>query len=420
MSPLRRGRRVAPALALLLVAADAPEPGAVVSPAARSVAAAQQAIEARPDHAAGYNALAMAYARRARETSDTAFYAKAEQAVEQASRRAPGDLEIERTRVWILLGRHEFAAARERARALQRRVPDDVLVYGYLVDANVELGSYAEAEEAAQWMLDLRPGNVPGLTRAAYLRELFGDPDGALELMSQSYDRLQPAEVEDRAWVLTQIAHLLLVLGSPGDAERALEQALSLHPDYHYALAGLARVRLAQRRLDETAALLRRRYDAAPHPENLYDLALALERAGASEEAERAYTRFEKEASAESEGADNANRELVFYYVDRARRPEDALRVAERERQRRQDVFTRDAYAWALHANGRSEAARSEIQQALAVGVRDPLLFYHAGMIASGLGDLPAARSHFEKALALPLPPEVEARAREHLARGGP
>ena len=31
-------------------------------------------------------------------------------------------------------------------------------------------------------MLDLRPGNLPGLTRAAYLRELFGDLDGSVEL----------------------------------------------------------------------------------------------------------------------------------------------------------------------------------------------------------------------------------------------
>ena len=53
-----------------------------------------------------------------------------------------------------------------------------MLVYGFLVDAYAELGDYAEAEKAAQWMLDLRPGNVPGLTRAAYLRELFGDLDG--------------------------------------------------------------------------------------------------------------------------------------------------------------------------------------------------------------------------------------------------
>ena len=62
-------------------------------------------------------------------------------------------------------------------------MPDDVLVYGFLVDGYTELGRYADAEKAAQWMLDIRPGNVPALTRASHLRELFGDHEGAVELM---------------------------------------------------------------------------------------------------------------------------------------------------------------------------------------------------------------------------------------------
>ena len=43
------------------------------------------------------------------------------------------------------------------------------------MDANVELGNYKEAMAAAQWMLNLRPGNVDGLIHASYLRELHGN-----------------------------------------------------------------------------------------------------------------------------------------------------------------------------------------------------------------------------------------------------
>ena len=52
-----------------------------------------------------------------------------------------------------------------RAQALNKRAPDDLLVYGLLGDAHLELGEYPEAEEALQWMMNLRPGNVAGLTR---------------------------------------------------------------------------------------------------------------------------------------------------------------------------------------------------------------------------------------------------------------
>jgi tetratricopeptide (TPR) repeat protein len=280
-----------------------------------------------------------------------------------------------------MLGRHEFGPALELAKALNKRTPDDLLVYGLLTDAHVELGQYKEAEAACQWMLDLRPGNVPAFTRAAYLRELFGDIEGAIELMLKAYERTPPTEVEDRAWTLTQLGHLETMAGRTAVAERILEEALSLVPEYHYALAALAKVRTAQRRHPEAADLLRRRYAAAPHPENLFALGEALERAGRDAEARRAYADFAPLALRESAGWDNANRELVFYYANHAKKPAEALRIAEMELARRQDVYTLDAYAWALHASGRKREARDAIRRALDVGIKDPDVLARAAVI---------------------------------------
>ena len=120
------------------------------------------------------------------------------------------------------------------------------MIYGFLTDAEVELGKYRDAELSAQMMLDLRPGNLPGLTRAAYLRELFGDVDGALDLMNMALQSTSPTEVEDAAWVITQMAHLKLSEGNIADAEPYLHRALTLFPGYHYALGNLAKVRLEQ------------------------------------------------------------------------------------------------------------------------------------------------------------------------------
>src|SRR5207249_11018761 len=65
---------------------------------------------------------------------------------------SPQNLAVQKVGVWILLGKHEFAQARQQAEILNRRMPDDVQVYGFLTDANIELGNYADAEKAAQWM----------------------------------------------------------------------------------------------------------------------------------------------------------------------------------------------------------------------------------------------------------------------------
>ncbi len=356
----------------------------IPSPAQVSVQKAQEQITKHPDHYPYYNELAMAYARRARETSDVAWYGKAEEALKKSFAIAPDNFEGLKVRTWLLLGRHEFVRALENATRLNQRNPDDMTVYGYLADANVELGNYDAAVAAAQWMLNLRPGNVAGLTRAAYLRELHGDLGGAIELMQMAYDATPYQQTEDRSWLLTQLAHLHLLSNDLPNAERYATGALGLFPGYHYALGALAQVRLAQKRYDDAAALLRRRYEIAPHAENLYALAEALQLAGRKPEAARAFAEFERRALLESGLADNANHELIAYYADYAGKPAEALKIARQELSRRHDVFTLDCYAWSLAAAGYYAEAERQIQKALAVGVRDPSILSHARAIKKG------------------------------------
>jgi tetratricopeptide (TPR) repeat protein len=372
-----------------------------LSPAERGIATSQRMIDKNPKNYDGYNALAYALSRRARETSEVKHYEQAEDALQKSLTIAPGNLGAERIKIWLLLGKHEFAAAREAAQTLSTRVPDDIMVYGFLTDANVELGNYDEAEKAAQWMLDLRAGNMPGLTRAAYLRELFGDVDGSLELMQMAYESTPPTETEDRAWILTQMAHLELSVGRLDSAEKRLNEALQLFPRYHYALANLAKLRIIQKRFDDAVALLQQRYDAAPHAENLFDLAQAVQLAGRGDEARKMYAEFERKSLAETNKTDNSNHELTFYYVDVAKEPVKALEVARREIARRHDVFTLDSYAWALYANGRYVEARKHIEAALKVGIRDGKLLRHAGEIAMQCGDRGAAEKYFRESAVL-------------------
>jgi tetratricopeptide (TPR) repeat protein len=400
-------KRIAALLLLLLgtAAGFAQTPSAPaetkLSPAERSMDQARKLIDKNPKDFEAYNALALALSRRARETSDVKFYAQAEETLQKSFEIAPANFDGERIHVWLLLGKHEFAAALDAAKTLNQKMPDDVMLYGFLTDANVELGNYKDAETAAQWMLDLKPGNTPGLTRAAYLRELFGDIEGSLELMNMAYQSTPPGELEDGAWIVTQMAHLKLAIGSIGEAEKLSQQALVMFPGYHYALGNLAKVRIQQKRYDEAVELLRQRYDAAPHTENLYDLAQALQLAGKTDEATKDFAEFEHKSLLETNRGDNSNHELIFYYADYAKQPVKALEVAQREIARRRDVFTLDSYAWALYHNGQYEEARKQIETALAVGVRDAKIFRHAGEIALKSGDKAAAERYLQESAEL-------------------
>lgn len=355
--------------------------GSSPSPAERKIAAARELIALDPSKVKGYNDLAMALARRARETADPTHYDQAGKALAESRKLSPGNLETERIDVWILLGKHEFARALETAQALNRKVPDDVMTYGMLVDAYVELGEYGKAEESAQWMINLRPGSVPALTRTAYLREIWGDVEGALESMTDALEQIPPRESEERAWILTHMAHLHLLAGRIDRARSLADEALTLFPDYHYALAELARV--YERRGDHAreAQRLADRFRVAPHPENLFAWAEALVRAGRTGEAQSRFAEFERLARAEMNGPDNANRELALYLVDHAKRPAEAVTIMEREMAWRRDIHTLDVYAWALFAAGRKDEARRHIADAIKVGTIDPQIRRHATAI---------------------------------------
>jgi tetratricopeptide (TPR) repeat protein len=389
-----------------------------LSPAERTMAQARRLIEKNPKDFEAYNALALALSRRARETSDVNFYVQAEEALQKSFEASPDNFDGRRIQVWLLLGKHEFAAALDAAKELNRKMPDDVMLYGFLTDANVELGNYQDAETAAQWMLDLKPGNIPGLTRAAYLRELYGDIEGSLELMKMAYESTPPSEAEDGAWIVTQMAHLKLAMGKIDEAEKLSQRALVMFPGYHYALGNLAKVRIQQKRYDEAVALFKQRYQAAPHAENLYDLAQSLQSAGKTDEAGKAFADFEHKSLLESNRGDNSNHELIFYYADSANRPEKALEIAKRELERRHDVFTLDSYAWALYVNGQYPEAQKQMDRALAVGIRDATIFRHAGEIALKSGDHEAAERYLRESVEFHTVGSEQARAT--LARLGP
>jgi tetratricopeptide (TPR) repeat protein len=371
------------------------------SPAERSIAEAQSTIRDKPAQYAGYNLLAAALLRRARETSDARYYAQAEDAVRKSLELAPNNFDTRKIQVSILLGEHEFPAALDEAKALNKQSLDDVMVYGLLTDANAALGNYKDAETAAQWMLDLRPGNLPALANAAHLRELFGDMEGSYQLLQMAYESTPPTEDEQRAWLLTQMGHLRLACGNIDTAEKLVQQALAAFPNYPFATSTLAEVRIAQKRYEEAVVLFRQRYQSTPRAENLYDLAQALQLAGNDGEAKQAFADFGTKSLEESSNKDNSNRDLIFYYADYMKKPAKALQVAEQEYAWRRDVYTLDAYAWALHVNGKDVEARKQVETALAVGIRDARILRHAGEIALKSGDFAAAQRYLKESAEL-------------------
>jgi hypothetical protein len=76
-----------------------------------------------------------------------------------------------------------------------------------------------------------------------------------------------------------------------------------------------------------------------------------------------------------------------------------ALAAAEAAMATNPFVTTLDAYAWALHRNGRHAEALVEIDEVLSLGMANARFHFHAGRIALALGDEARARLELSTAL---------------------
>ncbi|MBV9612736.1 MAG: hypothetical protein JO091_09690 [Acidobacteriaceae bacterium] len=353
------------------------------SPVRARVAAAQKLILANPKAVGPYDELAHAYCRWGRDANDPALYDKAAAALQQALRLSSGDYEAQKLQVSVFLGKQQLANALALAKELNHKVPDDIAGWGLLVDVNVALGNYAEAERDAQWILDLRPGSSLGFEKAAILRDLFGDPEGAFEFFEESRRRTSPGDLDEVAWLLVQDARTQLELGDLAKAEKFNNQALQIWPDSQLALAVLAEIRNAQRHPEQAIALLEQRYRAVPSAENLYDWAEAINNLGDAARAKSLFAEFEKKALA----CPDPPLQLIHFYIDHTLNPPQALLLAEKRSKIRQDVATLDAHAWALYANSRYPEAQKQLDRALAVGIHNPSYFCHAAQISAKNND---------------------------------
>ena len=92
------------------------------------------------------------------------------------------------------------------------------------------------------------------------------------------------------------------------------------------------------------------------------------------------------------------HRAWSLFLLDHGRDVPLVLRKASEELRSRKDVYGYDLVAWALHQMGRDVEAAPLIEQVLSQGTRDAMLYWHAGAIASTLGDSTLARARFAEA----------------------
>jgi len=345
--------------------------------------------------------LAGLYLQRARETGDN-------QDLVRAEATARGSLNNRRARngkalavlVNSLLAQHRYPEALASARELATLEPDARTVQALLGEIEMELGLYDSARATfaplAGWTRDLAVA-----PRMARWLELQGKTDDAHRLLLQARDnalKLHAPPAEQAAWFQLRVGDLALRNGRLDEAEQSLRAGLTAHPGDYRVLGLYARLAAARRdwrgAIDWGEQAIAQTLD----PATLGVVGDAYAAQGDSAKAEEYYRVLEVAVSRQ---IGPFHRAWSLFLLDHDRRAAEVLGKAQEEIAERQDIYGWDLLAWALHKNGRDADARSAMRHALALGTRDAMLFYHAGMIERALGDRDAARQRLTDALAV-------------------
>jgi len=363
------------------------------------VGSLQQRIRENPKDFDAHINLANTYLQKVRETGDPSLYTKTEDLLDEAQRLDAHSPELFATRGTLALARHDFAAALKYGTQALALDPESARYHGIVGDAQLELGMYDEAVHSYQEMVDSRP-DFASFSRVAYARELYGDPEGAIEAMQFA---LQAGSgiPENVAWAHVQLGNLWFGSGNLKEAEKAYGLSTETVNAYAPALTGQAKIAAARGDLEQAATFYQQAFNRMPLPECAIALGDVYSEMGDENKAEEQYELVRNMDKLLRANGVNTDLEIALFYADHGMSLRTSLEKARAAYDERPSIHAADALAWTLYKTGNYKEAQEYSSEALKLGTRDSLKLFHAGMIAKALGQEEQARAYLHKAMDL-------------------
>jgi tetratricopeptide (TPR) repeat protein len=297
-----------------------------------------------------------------------------------------------------LMARHAFAEAREVAEGMVAADSSSRSARAMLGEIELELGDYAAARRTFGTLLTVRTDFVVA-PRFARWEELNGQPEAAEALFrgalaqAESRHGTPPSQL---AWFHWRLGDLALRNGRADEANAELSKGLEVVPDDPRLLGTMARLSAARHRwreaIDEGERALARVVDPAT-------LGLLSQVYAAVGDSARSADARNAMAVAVLNQPGPFHRGWSLLLLEQGRDVPEVLARARAELTTRRDVYGWDLLAWSLYRSGRAPEAVPATDHALALGTRDAMLWYHAGMIRLAAGDSAGGRNALRTAL---------------------
>lgn len=348
--------------------------------------------------------LAALYIQEARETGNYMYYDQA--AMKYVNNILKTDSTNFNALVYkslLYLSQHHFAEGLAAAQKAQKVNPYNAYVYGLMVDGYLEMGQYDSAVANADRMVAIRP-DLTSYSRVSYLREIFGNYKSAIDAMKMAAEAGGQGD-EHTEWTRVQLGNLYEKTGDYKNAENLYSISLSMRPDYPYALAGLARVAMAQNDYKKAITYYEKADSLITDNSMKEELVDIYRLTGQNKKADDAANKVIENLSQDSQAGDKdadighyADRELAYAYL-KVNNTDKALEHAMLEYNRRPDnIDVNETVAWVYYNKGEFAKAVPYIKAALKTNSKNPVLLSRAGLIFYKSGEKEMAKSMLREA----------------------
>ncbi len=341
--------------------------------------------------------LAQLYMQEARITGEHPYYYPATLTVlDDVLSHDPKSFEALAFKSSVLLSLHHFKEALEVGNIAVTINSNNGFIYGVLCDANVELGNYEEAVKMSDKMQGIRPG-LESYSRASYLREIYGQNEGAIEAMKLAFQAGLPGS-EEASWVGNTMCHLLENKGDLIHAEEISHIVLEQRPSYAFATDALGRIEMAKGNYDKAIGLFNNAIKTMPEFSFYENLAAAYAKKGNATKAKEIYTNVLAMLNEDAKSGHYADMELALVYV-KLNDYTNALKHAKIEYERRPlNIDVNTTMAWVLFKSGNTKEAKGYMDVALKTGKQNAELLLKAAQIELANGNEKRGTDFMKKA----------------------
>ncbi len=217
------------------------------------------------------------------------------------------------------------------------------------------------------------------------------------------------------AWFHCRLAMELAKNGKHEEAGTEYEKALVLYPRDYKSMAGLAKLAAQDGRWQDVVAWGNKSDEIAQMADVRALVGDAYAKLGDATKAEVQYERvaalvgrpsgindgLHEVAPGAGTHGHRLDRQYALYCADHNRDPDGAYAAALRDFDAREDLYAYDTLAWVCLQKGDKDEAAKAISKALTSGEKDPLVWYHAGVIFASVGEKSKASQLLRQALAL-------------------